>query len=210
MKILDNSGTLLVDLGGASLHGANLCNADLRGANLCSADLGGANLYGANLHGADLRGADLCNANLRGANLCGASLCNADLYGVNLCNADLCGANLRGANLHGADLGGAKLPHHRLCPDGAFTAWKKVGGYVIELLVPAEAARVGGLLGRKCRCEFARVINITPPAPAGVTTRGTTYRTGEMVHPDRWDDDIQLECTHGIHFFITREEAEGW
>ena len=165
MKILDNNGILLVDLGGASL---------------CSADLRGASLYGADLRCADLR----C--------------------------ADLCGANLRGANLHGADLGGAKLPHHRLCPDGAFTAWKKVGGYVIELLVPAEAARVGGLLGRKCRCEFARVINITPPAPAGVTTRGTTYRTGEMVHPDRWDDDIRLECTHGIHFFITREEAEGW
>jgi hypothetical protein len=36
----------------------------------------------------------------------------------------------------------------------------------------------------------------------------TIYKAGVVVHPDKYDDDIRVECTHGIHFFITRKEAE--
>jgi hypothetical protein len=36
----------------------------------------------------------------------------------------------------------------------------------------------------------------------------TLYTQGAMVYPDKYDDDIRIECTHGIHFFITKREAE--
>lgn len=26
--------------------------------------------------------------------------------------------------------------------------------------------------------------------------------------PDKFDPDVRVECSHGIHFFLTREEAE--
>ena len=36
---------------------------------------------------------------------------------------------------------------------------------------------------------------------------GTIYKVGEIVRPDYWDDNRWNECSHGIHFFITRDEA---
>ncbi len=139
-------------------------------------------------------------ANLRGANLRGADLCGADL-----CDADLSGANLRGANLRGADLSGANLTHFQICPEeGSFIAWKKLlDGVVCKLEIPAEAKRTSSLVGRKCRAEFARVLE-----GEGISYYGGTYTVGEIVRPDSYDDDIRIECSHGIHFFITRKEAE--
>jgi hypothetical protein len=37
-----------------------------------------------------------------------------------------------------------------------------------------------------------------------------TYRKGEVVHCDKWDDDRWNECSGGIHFFITRYEAKSY
>ena len=34
------------------------------------------------------------------------------------------------------------------------------------------------------------------------------YEVGKEVVADSFDDDRWNECSHGIHFFITRNEAE--
>ena len=199
------------DLYGANLYGANLYGADLRGADLRGADLRGADLYGADLYGADLRGADLHGANLRGADLYGADLRGADLYG-----ADLRGADLYGADLHGANLYGAKDVNYPIaCPEkGAFTAFKKANGYIVELLVPADAKRCSAT-SRKCRCNRAKVISITD-LPGNETDlksipsyydKSFVYRVGKYVEVKDFDDDRWNECSTGIHFFITRQEA---
>ena len=36
------------------------------------------------------------------------------------------------------------------------------------------------------------------------------YRKGEIVRPDKYNPDPCLECTHGIHFMLTKEEAEAY
>jgi hypothetical protein len=38
----------------------------------------------------------------------------------------------------------------------------------------------------------------------------TRYRVGDTVYPDSFDDRITEECTNGIHFFITKIEAENY
>ena len=196
---------------------ANLYGAGLRGANLYGADLRCADLYGADLRGADLYGADLSGANLYGADLRGA-----DLYGAGLSGAGLRGANLYGADLRGADLYGADLNQKteiRLCitcPDtGSFIAWKSAGGYIVKLEIPEDAKR-SSATSRKCRCDKARVLEIQnrDGSKADVieveSDRGGIYRIGEMVYPDEWDDNRWNECSNGIHFFVTRMEAEDW
>ena len=35
----------------------------------------------------------------------------------------------------------------------------------------------------------------------------TVYEVGKEVLPDSWDDNRWNECSHGIHFFITKQEA---
>ena len=157
------------------------------------ADLRDANLRGANLRGADLRGADLRGADLRGANLRGANLRGADLGD---------------ADLRGADLGGAKRHHYQICPhEGEFIAWKAVRGSVVKLLIPAHAERTSSMIGRKCRASEVIVIE-----GEGFSKHDgkTKYEPGLTVTPDKYDPDPRVECSNGIHFFMTKEEAEEW
>ena len=192
---------------GADLRGAYLIGAYLIGANLIGADLRDAYLIGANLRDADLRGADLRGAYLIGANLIGANLIGADLRG-----ADLGGANLRGANLRGADLRDAKnadlaIAQTRILPEGDLIGWKKLAnGAIAKLRIPEDAKR-SHAFGRKCRAEFAIVIE-----GEGVSQYDTEfkYTPGAKVIAPNWDDDWTKECAGGIHFFITRVEAENY
>ena len=181
---------------------------------MCSDDLS------ADLRCADLRDADLRSANLRSADLYGADLSGADLSGADLRDADLRSANLSSANLSSANLSGAKHNERTAffalaCPEeGYFIAWKRVDKVIIKLRIPAEAKRSSATT-RKCRCEFAEVLELqsldgTPYNDDKVVGNNyveTIYKVGEIVRPDSWDDNRWNECSHGIHFFITRDEA---
>ena len=189
--------------------------ANLRGADLSGADLSGADLSSANLSGADLRSADLIGADLRSANLRSADLSDANLSGAYLSGANLSGANLSGANLRSAKYNEGTAFFALACPEeGDFIAWKKVNNVIVKLKVPAEAKRSSATT-RKCRCEFAEVLELqsldgAPYKDDKVVNNnhvGTIYKVGEIVHSDSWDDNRWNECSHGIHFFITRDEA---
>ena len=204
--------------------------ADGKRANLSHADLNNAFLYRANLCGADLSGADLsgaalCHANLYHANLSDADLSHANLYRANLFYANLSDADLSYAYLSDADLSHANLSNAKIdfplaCPEtGSFEAWKKVVGengteFLVKLLIPADAKRSSATTN-KCRCEFADVLEIT-----NIETNQAvqlvenmsyfptiTYRVGERVCPDSYDDNRWNECSHGIHFFVNKQSA---
>jgi hypothetical protein len=151
-------------------------------------------------------------ADLSGADLSGADLSRADLSRANLSGADLSRADLSGANLSGAD-----LPNFKIVPDtGPFGAYKKLsGGAIAVLFVPRSAKRTSSLVGRKCRVSKAKVKKIFhPDAPGKAFTKGKSkhnpsfgYEVGKWVKVDDFDDDIRVECTKGIHCFITLKEA---
>jgi hypothetical protein len=183
------------------------------GANLSGADLHGANLYGANLSGVDLSG-----ANLYGADLSGADLYGANLYGANLSGADLYGANLSGANLSGANLSGAKnIPalanaRESILPEvGQFIGWKKCKEGVLVRLMVGKNARRSNATGRKCRAEYIKVLEVIG-ATVGISQHDnkTKYEVGKIVRCDSWDEDRWVECGGGIHFFLTKVEAENY
>jgi hypothetical protein len=174
------------------------------------ANLSGANLYGANLSGANLGGANLSGANLSGANLSGAYLSEADLR-----SADLYGANLYGANLSGANLSGAKdiqyvLSQSSILPEsGPIWGWKKCRNEVLVKIVVGDKAKRSHATGRKCRAEHVKVLEVVG-AEIGISQydHNVEYRVGEIVRCDSWNEDRWTECGGGIHFFLTRIEAE--
>ena len=209
------------DLGYANLRNAdlgyaNLRNADLRYADLRYANLRNANLRNADLGNADLGYADLGNADLGYADLRNANLRNANLRNANLRNADLGYADLRNADLGYADLGNADLGYVPInCPsDGAFVGWKKVQDKLIKLLIPEDAKRCSATT-YKCRCDKAQVLAITSldeklsfDSVVNIAyTPNIEYKVGEMVYPDKFDDDRWNECSNGIHFFINKQDA---
>ena len=155
----------------------------------------------------------------------------ANLHGANLRDASLSGADLRDANLHGANLSGANLrdakgietcSYNELtsffalqCPEeGSFIAYKKCDDdTIVKLEIPSDAKR-SSATSRKCRAEFAKVLEIqnldgTKYLKNEVESqRGNLiYKVGEMAYPDSFDEDRWNECSNGIHFFITRQEA---
>jgi hypothetical protein len=125
-------------------------------------------------------------------------------------------ANLSGANLSGANLSGAKnaaliIAQTRILPEGQIIGWKSCeSGVIVKLSIPAEARR-SHAFGRKCRAEFADVLGIFN-GETGISKHDgkTTYRVGERVTCHAWSENWQEECAGGIHFFITREEAEAY
>jgi hypothetical protein len=207
------SGKVLLTVECGTLSGANLSGANLSGANLYGANLSGAGLSRANLSGADLSGADLSGANLSGANLSGANLSRANLSRANLSGADLSGADLSGANLSGAvfDFSCEAFQKTRILPEGSLIGWKKLeGGIIAKLRIPENAKR-SHAFGRKCRAEWVEVLEVFG-ADVGISKHDgkTEYRKGTIVRPDSFSDDWQKECAPGIHFFITRAEAEAY
>ena len=194
----------------------NGVRADLRRANLRAANLDGADLSGADLYGSVLLGADLCGANLYGAKLCDANLRAADLSIANLCEADFDSADLCGVNLIGANLSRSKNVLFPIaCPEkSSFIAFKKAGNHIVELEIPEDALRCSAF-SRKCRCSKAKVISITTidGQDDGTTEihsdfdKNFIYKIGEMVKVYDFDTNRWRECSTGIHFFITREEA---
>lgn len=137
-------------------------------------------------------------------------------------SCDMSTSRLDGMMHHNITLRGSKVPDWfdittRITPTGDLIGWKKCrSGTIVKLLIPEDAKR-SNALGRKCRAECAKVLEIW--GTCGVPIEHTRsqydptfiYRVGETVrHNGQWCEDRWTECAPGIHFFITREEAEAW
>ena len=151
-------------------------------------------------------------ANLSGANLKWADLSEGDLRGANLKGADLSEASLREA-----DLRGVKNVFFPLgCPEvGEFVAFKKAANsMIVKLKIPANAKRSSATT-RKCRCDKAIVLSIEnadgtqgeEKSVSSVYDKDFVYTVGQEVSVPNFDDNRWNECSTGIHFFITRQEA---
>ena len=188
----------------------------------CGVSLSKANLAWANLEGAKLEGAKLEDADISWADLTGANLEDANIKDANLKGAILKGANLKGANLERVIIdmaylvGAQNIPYIPLaCPsEGAFVAWKNVEWkYLVKIQIPEDARRSSATT-RKCRCDKAMVLEITSldgethfDEVVNNNYKKTIYKVGEMVYPDSFDENRWNECSHGIHFFINKEDA---
>lgn len=221
------------DLRKADLTGAKLRSADLRGADLDAADVVCADLEKADLEKARLTNAVFYSANLIRANLAQANLRYSSLRDADLSYADLYSADLKGADLRDTNLNRSAYFIPSVCPEeGSFIGWKKARAQVtvatlsdstpivqykpviIKLLIPEDALRISGT-SRKCRASKATVIDIQSLSGESLTdTKASSlydgsfiYETGMAIEPDSFDRNRFNECSHGIHFFIDRQEA---
>ncbi len=226
---LSHTDLSCIDLSGIDLRDADLRYADLSYTNLRSAILRNVNLRSAILRGADLwkidlRGADLSDVYLANANLSGADLRDANLENTDLTNTDLRDANLRGSNLSGADLRGANLKniktnmytigYNLACPEeGSFVAFKKANKCIVKLLILEDSKRSSATTS-KCRCDKAKVLEITEIGTGKRVKRVSSnydfdfiYEVGKVVTVDDFDENRWNECSTGIHFFMNKENA---
>ncbi len=86
-----------------------------------------------------------------------------------------------------------------------------------EVEVPADAQRVCGLDGGlKCRAESLKVLAIAQPSGtpvskcAGMRDKKLIYKVGEVTMPDSFDPNPLASCAPGLHFFISKRDAEAY
>lgn len=204
------------DLRYANLYKADLCHANFRNANLDHACLNYADLRFANFYNAKLSHTGLGYADLRSAVFGGTTLDDVTLYGADLSYADFKHTKFRDVDLRGAK----NIPFIPLaCPsEGSFIGWKKISKsngeeFLVKLLIPEDAKR-SSATSNKCRCDKALVLEITNidnenniDVITNTCYHPCVYQVGEYVYPDYFDEDRWKECSHGIHFFIDKQEA---
>lgn len=193
---------------------ANLSETDLSGVDLRWVNLSGANLTDVNLAYANLGEANLTRTDLRFSNLMGVNLRRADLRDADLSYAILTVAKLSNANLLDIKYNDKTASYSLQCPEkGAFIGYKRAYNKIVELLITEDALR-SSATSRKCRCSKAKVLTITDLE--GIEhynmvksdwDRNFIYKVGETVEVEDFDTNRWRECTNGIHFFITRDEA---
>lgn len=235
---MKGSNLTCADLTEANLRMAYLSKANLESAHLNKADLSFAKLISARLSEVDLTQADITHAYLDNANLWYANLRDARLNDSRLVEANLANSNLKGADLTSADIRFANLRSAELrdaildnieyneataffalqCPErGSFTAYKKANGYVVELLIPEDARRSSATT-RKCRADKAMVVGIYLKnrslsnlnyIPSNYD-QNFVYNVGKPISVDDFDENRWNECSTGIHFFMTFDEAKNY
>ena len=215
------------DLSGSILHCTNLYEANLRNVNLRGADMSFVQAAYATFAGADLRETDFRAAKLSHAVFERADLRNAKFNKI----TDIREAWFESACLD--DVDGLDSACLIVCPEtGSFVGWKKaklitknqdsgfneVGSVIVKLRI-LEGAKRSSATSRKCRCSAAMVEEIQTLDGLRINSNSSTifccswrepefvYETGKIVSVSDFDDNRWNECSTGIHFFITREEA---
>lgn len=198
-------------------------------------DLTGAKFSGCNLTHVIFKNCDLTDALFINANLVGAEFyscrvsCNIIcMDGANLKVPTLLYDNQLRADCGFYDYSNNEIAYLERIERYVYTEHQELVGYKIvesqdypskvlicELLIPSYAKRIV-IENGKCRCDIAKVLRL-------YTLRGEDfqgkakpfiqresklrYEVGKNVCADSYDDCIYIECSGGIHFFMTEQEA---
>lgn len=114
------------------------------------------------------------------------------------------------------------------CPkEGEFIGYKKCiyldsYGYdyyhcIVKLLIPEDAKRSSAFTN-KCRCSKAKVLDfydidgyeLKDTEAYSIFDSNVNYKVGKEVYPDSFDENRYNECSHGIHFFMSFDEARDY
>lgn len=186
-----------LNLEAITFYNTSLYNSDFSGANLSRAKLIGSDLFSANFTGADLSFADLSGSDLRGADFT-----NTKLYKTKF--RDNCtNQRTKFGNMEGVDC-------PMKCPqEGNFVGWKICRDKVIvKLLITGKRSSA---TSSKCRASSVKVLEVFG-GEFGVSLWDSTveYHVGDFLVVPDYEEDRWVECAPGIHFFITRQEAENF
>ncbi len=206
------------NFGGMDLKNVVFNTCDLRNADFSGCNLSGARFYNVNLEGAKFAGANLQGCEFRACKLTEVINPKGDDYipefvADNKYRVYVISRYVNCGNpvytlwgiFNSIDTNGKEL-----------TVFKAVHidtnkNAIAKLLIPKDANRIT-VDNDKCRSDKAYVLGIydaerTYDVARSIYDIKTQYKVGEMVYADSFDDDINESCSHGIHFFLTEEEA---
>ena len=197
----------------------------LEGMDFSRVDFSNGDFKNVNFRSCKFDNAKLQHTKFENCDLSGSSFAYADLFSADLRTCNLSGSNFDGADFFAALLWEAKLDNlfvtdrtkffRNYCPEeGYIFGYKKCfNERMVQLLIPKNAKRCSSTTNA-CRCDKARVVAITDvnkkesyKETMSFVDPNFIYRLGEMVYADSYNEDRWHDSSHGIHFWMTFEEA---
>ena len=225
LKKFVNANFSFANFSSADFSYANFSSANFRFADFSYANFSSADFYSANFHYANFSSADFSSANFRFAdfsyaNFSSADFSSADFHYANFNSADFSFAKFNSANFYSANFSSADFKNsifnYRITPEtGKFIGWKKAQGKIIKLEIQKAKNVSGGLVGRKLRTDKVKVLEIQDKEGKKLDLKSISsdynekfiYSVGKIITEKDFKKDDKIECSEGIHFFITRDEA---
>lgn len=153
-------------------------------------------------------------------------LCDIKESNLEICSFDdtnLSGVRIINCKLRNIITNNTTSFYNLQCPEeGSFIGFKKAyieeNDYkvpvIIKLKITEDSLR-SSANSRKCRCSKAKVLSISyldgtecnDKIANSAYDSSFTYKVGEILEIDNFDKNRWHECSTGIHFFITRDEA---
>ena len=126
-----------------------------------------------------------------------------------LTDVDLSGANLTGADLTDTILDGVEQCRKGIVLTEPMTGYKKSNeGKIITLEIPI-GAKVFSINNKKRRTNKAKVIDMQGETElSSICDTDFKYHVGDEIEIKDFNENYNVECGEGIHFFLTRKEAE--
>lgn len=209
-KVEFDKGT---DLSGLDMHKFDFSDAVGENMNFKDANLSDTIFFRSRFHHSNFTNTNFQNANLEAADIRYSDFINTDFRGTKF------KMTFMEKSVHKDVLIDDKTENYKMaCPEtGPFVCYKKCfGDLLVQLLVPADARRSSDT-SRMCRCDKAKVLNITNfdhtekfTEARSLCGRDFYYHVGEYVYEPNYNDDRWLQSTYGIHFFLTEEEAKSY
>lgn len=200
------------------LSGTDLSNMDFTLSSFQNTVLNHVDFENSSVENALFDGCSMKGANFKNAKMVTASFRYCDMRECNIEGADLFGAVLEFADLEGI-VSSEETKWFRLrCPEkGAFLGYKKcVNDRMVQLLIPADAKRTSATLP-SCRCNKAKVLTIKSfdfqenfDEAWSLVDENFIYKKGEWVEVKNFNENRWQDSTTGIHFWMSRAEAEAY
>lgn len=195
-----------IDLRNIDLSETILNHADFSFSLLTNTNLSKTLLRHANFKGAQMEATDLSRSSLEGAVFSQAYMDRTNLSYIQWDRytsfSDICYGKVIIADLTKQLL----VQDRTIVGPGELIVYKKLRNKTIcKLLIPTDAQRIGGLVGRKCRSDKAMVLEGNGDS---FFVTDFLYKEGQEVKVENFDTNPFRECGAGIHFFVTRIEAE--
>lgn len=213
-----------VDFMGSELENVNMNMATIEHVVFSNCDFLCADFRRSSLRDVAMKCGSYRNADFSMANLVRVDMCNSDFYEAKFVNGGIYSSVLTEGNFDEVDFRGVKVNTSTIgyvmaCPsEGSYIGWKKCGDkcgeYIVKLLVTEDALRSSATT-RKCRCSKAKVLEIQTMDGHKSNKRVvySTYHTmfkyevGKVVSVSDFDPNRWIECSIGIHHFVSREDA---
>ena len=222
---------------GSTFINANINRAILSVSSFEECNFNSAGCVGSTFHRSRLYSSYLNACNILETDFTEAILVNADFSDAHITNSTFYRAYLSSANFKGATIDSftsfcradidkdmnISCPNVPInCPEeGSFIGFK-VGlssidiseVVLIKLEIMEDAKRSSGTR-RKCRADKVKVLDIInlnsekheKEAISIKMRRNFKYKVGEVIQINNFDNNRWNECSTGIHFFITKDEA---